>query len=106
MSSLLGIFTLATTTGCGSWWLPKAHKIEIQQGNLLPEAVVTKIVEGMSKNEVKSLLGEPVATNAFDSQRWDYIYSLNRSGETPEAKTLTLFFENNQVVSIQKNGLS
>ncbi len=106
LSSLLAAFTLVTTTGCGAWWLPRAHKIEIQQGNLLPPETVAKIAEGMSKNEVVSLLGEPVVTNMFDRQRWDYIYSLNRSGDTPEAKRLTLIFENDRIVSIEKDGLS
>lgn len=105
LSTLLGV-SILTAAGCGAWWLPRPHKIEIQQGNLLPPAAVEKIVEGMSKNEVVSILGEPVVSNHFDRQRWDYIYSLNRSGDTPNTKRLTLIFANDRVVSIEKDGLS
>lgn len=102
----LTAFVLGTTTACGSWWLPRAHKIEIQQGNLLPLEAVEQVVEGMSRNEVVSLLGEPVASNYFNSEQWDYIFSINSSGDDPEAKTLILKFENDRVTSIEKNGFS
>ena len=102
----LTAFVLGTTTACGSWWLPRAHKIEIQQGNLLPLETVEQVVEGMSRNEVVSLLGEPVTSNYFNSEQWDYIFSINRSGDDPEAKTLTLKFENDRVTSIEKDGFS
>ena len=96
----------ATLTGCGAWWLPRAHKIEIQQGNVLPDDAVARIVEGMSRNEVIGVLGEPVISNPNSSTRWDYIYSVNRSGDTPNAKRLTLTFENDRVVAIEKDGFS
>ena len=53
-----------------------------------------------------SLLGEPVTSNYFNSEQWDYIFSINRSGDDPEAKTLTLKFENDRVTSIEKDGFS
>lgn len=105
LPALLGAFIL-TAAGCGSWWLPRPHKIDIQQGNLLPPASVAQIVEGMSKSEVISLLGEPVVSNYFNRQRWDYIYSKNLSGDAPKTKRLTLMFENDRIISIEKDGLS
>ncbi len=95
-----------TLSGCGAWWLPRAHKIEIQQGNVLPDEAVARIVEGMSKNEVIGVLGEPVISNPGNGTRWDYIYSVNRSGDAPNAKRVTLMFENDRVISIEKDGFS
>jgi len=91
-------------TGCGAWWLPRAHKINIQQGNLLPPEAVSQIVAGMPRNDVVGLLGEPVVSSLINPQRWDYIYSINRSGETPNARRLTLFFENDVVSKLEKSG--
>lgn len=105
LSALLGA-SMLTTTACGSWWLPRPHKIEIQQGNLLPAAAVARITEGMTKSEVIAVLGEPVTTNHFNTQQWDYIYSLSRSGDNPEAKWLTLVFDSDRVVSIDEEGVS
>lgn len=93
-------------SGCGAWWLPRAHKIDIQQGNILPDEAVARIVEGMTRSEVISILGEPVVSNPKDKSRWDYIYSINRSGDAPNARRLTLMFENDRIVSIEKDGFS
>ena len=93
-------------SGCGAWWLPRAHKIEIQQGNMLPDEAVAQIVEGMSRKEVIGVLGEPVIFNPKNGTRWDYIYSVNRSGDSPNARRLTLLFENDRVISIEKDGFS
>jgi outer membrane protein assembly factor BamE len=95
-----------TLSGCGAWWLPRAHKIEIQQGNVLPDEAVARIVEGMTRSEVIGILGEPVVSNPKNSARWDYIYSVNRSGDSPNAKRVTLIFENDRVATIEKDGFS
>ena len=91
-------------SGCGAWWLPRAHKIEIQQGNVLPDEAVASIVEGMTRREVVNILGEPVVFNPKNGVRWDYIYSINSSGDSPDAKRLTIMFENDRVVNIEKDG--
>jgi outer membrane protein assembly factor BamE len=91
-------------SACGSWWLPRAHKIEIQQGNILPDEVVTGITEGMTRTEVVNLLGSPVSESSRTAPRWDYIYSRGKSGNKPAVKRLTLFFENDRIVQIQKDG--
>lgn len=89
---------------CGSWWLPRAHKIDIQQGNVLSDVAVASISEGMSRAEVVTLLGRPVAQNPGNPARWDYIYSLNKAGDKPNAKRLTVFFESDRIVQIEKDG--
>lgn len=104
-SNLLAVLIICSTTialsGCGSWWLPRPHKINVQQGNLLDDRVVADIAEGMSKAEVQTRLGNPLLTQSFSPDRWDYIYSQNRSGEKPAGRQLTLFFSEGRVVSIE-----
>ncbi len=95
-----------TLSACGAWWLPRPHKIDIQQGNLLPDDLVSQVTVGMSRGQVVSLLGRPVATNQINPDRWEYIYSLNRSGEDPQVKRLSLDFQNDQVASLDSDGLS
>lgn len=70
----------------------------------MPDADVAKITEGMSRNEVSKVLGGPVINNANNTNRWDYIYTLNRSGDSPNVKRLTLLFENDRVATIEKDG--
>ncbi|MEM7257050.1 MAG: outer membrane protein assembly factor BamE, partial [Pseudomonadota bacterium] len=71
---------------CGAWWLPPAHKIDIQQGNILSDDTVARITTGMSRVEIENLLGKPVAETGGGPDRWDYIYSLNKAGKRPDAK--------------------
>jgi len=102
--SILLIVSCSQLAACGSWWLPRAHKIDIQQGNILTDDAVAGVTEGMTRSEVLKLLGSPVADNRRDASRWDYIYSRNKSGDTPDAKRLTLIFDSERVVQIEKDG--
>ena len=69
-SQTLVLFVLVTAftslSACGAWWLPRAHKIDVQQGNLLSIEKIKQIKVGMTKNEVARILGQPVAANPLD----------------------------------------
>ncbi len=72
---------------------------------MLPPAAVAEIAEGMSRREVVAILGEPIITSLFNGNRWDYVYSINRSGEKPKPQRVTVFFENDRVSSLEKEGI-
>ena len=95
---------LFSLTACGAWWLPRPHKIDIQQGNLISEELIDQVKVGMSREQVIGLLGRPLTTNQLNPNRWDYIFSINRSGETPEVKRLSLEFDNEVVANLETDG--
>jgi len=99
---LIPLFT--AVSGCGTWWLPRPHKIDIQQGNLLSLESVSQVTVGMNKTQVASLLGRPLTTNRINPELWEYIYSINRSGEKPEVKRLSVTFQNDQVANLERDG--
>ncbi len=80
--------------GCGA-----LYKQPIYQGNLMEKEAVDQLTPGLSKQQVAGLIGTPSIADPFHAQRWDYAATerTNRRGTT-EAKTLTLYFENDALV--------
>lgn len=68
------LFTsLLALSGCSSW----VYRIDIPQGNFLDKRGIEKLQLGMTKEQVKFVLGTPVIADAFEDDMWNYIYILN-----------------------------
>ena len=76
------LISISSLTACGGdpFWLPRAHKITIQQGNLLSESQIGQVTVGMPRADVRSLLGAPVTNTTFHDARWDYYYTSTPAG--------------------------
>jgi outer membrane protein assembly factor BamE len=70
------------------------YKVEIVQGNFLSKEQVQALTPGMSRQQVKDLLGTPLLTDMFHADRWDYVFTLKRQGVAPQERRLTVFFKN------------
>ena len=70
------------------------YKIDIQQGNVLTQDMVSQLRPGLTKDQVRFILGTPVLMDMFHANRWDYVYSLrdSRTGKT-EMKKFSTFFD-------------
>ncbi|MDT8364661.1 MAG: outer membrane protein assembly factor BamE [Nitrosomonas sp.] len=76
------------------------YRIDIQQGNVVTEEMVNKLKSGMTRSQVRFVLGSPLITDAFHHDRWDYIYRFAPGGRIAEEKRLTVFFENDRLTGI------
>ena len=81
-----------------------AHKIEIQQGNVVTQAQMEQLKVGMDRRQVRALLGTPLLIDPFHPDRWDYYYSMSRAKELKKRYRLTVFFSGNSVVRFEKEG--
>lgn len=97
--TLICILCLIALPGCESL-LPEPHKIEIQQGNRIKQADLDKIKPGMTRKQVRYVLGTPLLTDAFQKNRWDYVYFLKDSNDQIQRSRVTLYFENDILKSI------
>lgn len=61
----------------------KPYRIDIQQGNVVTAEQFAQLKSGMTRDQVKFLLGTPLLTDIFHEYRWDYRYRMTR-GETGE----------------------
>jgi outer membrane protein assembly factor BamE len=86
--------TCLLLAGCGF-----VHKIDVQQGNYVTQDVVDKLATGMSRAQVRQVLGTPLLTDVFHANRWDYYFSNSKGGKDPERKRFSVFFEDDKVHS-------
>ena len=75
------------------------YRIEIQQGNYITKDVVAKMKVGMTRTEVRQLLGTPLLTDVFHADRWDYYFSQARGAKAGDRKVFSVFFKDDKVVS-------
>jgi outer membrane protein assembly factor BamE len=77
------------------------YKVEIQQGNVVTQEMIDKLKPGMTRSQVRFVLGTPLVTDAFHPDRWDYYYYLRPSKEkTSQTQRLTVTFKNDSLLSV------
>ena len=80
------------------------YKMSIQQGNYLVANSVSQLKEGMTRSQVRFLLGTPMVPVAFDDSRWDYYYFFSsRQFKKPLKRRLTVYFNEDDKVARFEN---
>ena len=79
------------------------YRINIQQGNFLNQSAVDTVKEGMTRSQVRYLLGTPMVADSFNKERWDYIYYLKK-GRTRhvDSRRVTVYFDGEKVAKLDK----
>lgn len=72
-----------------------SYKLKVVQGNELDTQALRHLQAGMSREQVQALLGTPLLQDAFNAQRWDYVFVVTRNGVVRENTSLVLYFDNN-----------
>lgn len=81
-----------------------AHKIDIQQGNVITTEQLSQLKPGMTRNQVRQLIGTPLLADPFHANRWDYYYSMKPGREPVVSYRATLFFSNDSLLRIEREG--
>jgi len=93
-------FAAMTLSACGVPRIPgiTPYKMEIQQGNYVSQEMVSQLKPGMTKEQVKLVLGTPLLTDIFHSEkRWDYVYWKEDQAGNREQRKLVVFFEDGKL---------
>lgn len=95
---MLGLACVALClTGC-----IRPYKIDIQQGNVITTAQMQQVKPGMSRREVRYVLGSPPVADTFHQNRWDYVYTHKPSKRAQvERRQFAVMFEDDVVSSIE-----
>jgi len=76
------------------------HKIDVQQGNVVTQEMVSKLTPGLTRQQVRFIMGTPPIVDPFRSDRWDYVYTYQRRGEIVEHRRLVLLFEGDSLKQV------
>jgi len=82
------------------------YKMDIRQGNYVTPEMRDKLKIGMSRQQVRYVMGTPMVSDVFHGNRWDYVYRLEQRGEMVEKQHLTLYFDKDNLVRVEEGGQS
>ena len=95
MRLILLTLLVASLSACGVVGFPGVYRINIEQGNIVTQEMVDQLKPGMSKRQVRFIMGTPLVEDTFNQDRWDYPYSIRITGSH-----VTVFFEGDSLVNI------
>ncbi len=108
---LLALGAAALLAGCESvrQWTPpimQPYRPDVQQGNVVTREMVDQLAPGMTRDQVRFLLGTPGLASVFHQDRWDYVYLLKRGvGSEVQTRRLTVFFEGNRLARFESDDM-
>ena len=73
------------------------YRMEVVQGNVVTKEMVEQLRAGLTRDQVRSLLGAPLLTDIFHADRWDYVFTLKRQGTQPQQRRVTVYFSGDRV---------
>ena len=80
----------------------KPYRIEIQQGNYVSQEMVSRLKPGMSKDQVRFVLGTPLITDSFHADRWDYVFRRQKvNSNEVEHRKMAVFFDSGKLARIE-----
>ena len=89
-------------TACGST-VPvlKPYKMDIQQGNVVTSKMLLQLRPGMTKSQVRFIMGTPLVVDSFHENRWDYFYQMRQGGKVIEQRRVILEFEKDLLTRVR-----
>jgi outer membrane protein assembly factor BamE len=82
------------------------YRMDIQQGNFLEGKTVDQLQVGMTRSQVRYLLGTPMVPDLFDKDRWDYLYYFQRGRlRQPQQRHVAVYFKDDKVTRFERDNV-
>jgi outer membrane protein assembly factor BamE len=79
------------------------YRVNIQQGNFLEAKTIDQVAVGMTRSQVRFLLGTPMIADSFHPERWDYLYYYkDGKSQKVERRLVVVFFADEKVTRIER----
>jgi outer membrane protein assembly factor BamE len=73
------------------------YRIDIVQGNVVTKEQIALVRPGISRIQVRDLLGSPLITDVFHADRWDYVFTIKRPGTQPQRRSVVAWFKDDKL---------
>jgi len=100
VSATAAILASAALSACGSMdggrsflQSVRPYQVAVVQGNFVSSEQVQALKPGMSRQQVRDILGTPLLASVFHADRWDYVFTLHKQGQEAQTRKLTVFFQ-------------
>ena len=80
------------------------YRVEVVQGNVVTKEQAEAVKPGMSRAQIRDILGSPLVTDAFHQSRWDYVFTIRRQGAEPQRRSVVVMFDGDTMKSIDTGG--
>jgi outer membrane protein assembly factor BamE len=100
MRILLISLAITCLSACSFVGFPGVYKIDVEQGNIITQEMADQLKPGMSRRQVRFILGTPLVEDPFNQSRWDYPY-VKRNGQTIlDESRLTVVFDGDSLQTV------
>ena len=109
----LAALALSSLAACGTFndasgrvaSIVSPYKIDIVQGNFVSKEQAEALKVGMTRAQVRDILGTPLLASMFHADRWDYVFTFNRQGAVPQARKVSVYFTGNTLARFEADTL-
>ena len=77
------------------------YRIDVRQGNYVDQDMVSQLKRGMSREQVRFVLGSPLVVDMFRKDRWDYVYRFKPGSGQPEQRLISVFFVDDRLDHVE-----
>jgi len=100
MRLLLIALVVTCLSACGWLGFPGVYRLDIEQGNIVTQEMTDQLKPGMTRRQVRFILGTPLLEDAFNRDRWDYLYVKRNGRKILNQSHLTVEFEGDSLVRL------
>lgn len=100
MRIVLISLAIALLGACGFVGFPGVYKINVEQGNIVTPEMAAQLKPGMTRRQVRFILGTPLVEDTFNQDRWDYLYSKRNGEKILSESRLTVVFEEDNLATV------
>ena len=81
------------------------HRLDVQQGNIIKDDMLEQLIPGISKRQVRFIMGTPLIQDPFHKDRWDYVFTMQPGDKRKitEYRRVTVYFKDDKLVKIDKH---